>query len=64
MADSVETFQTSAMQLVQEATAYAKAGKFDVTTNNNIRACMLVCNVLMTALQQAQLPEPPPPLPQ
>lgn len=56
MATSVENFETYAMQLVQEATAYAANGVFDEQTDSNIRRCMVITSVLQTALMQARLP--------
>jgi len=56
--DVVTQWHELSMQLVNEAVEYAKKGVFDEATDANIRAIRVTTNVLMAALQQAQIPRP------
>jgi hypothetical protein len=65
MADVVTQWHELSMQLVNEAVNYAKLGVFDEETDANIRAVRVTTNILLAALQQAQIPRPfvPPEMP-
>lgn len=58
MADIVQQFYDISMQLVSECIEYAKGGVFIEETDANIRRVRVVTQVLMSALQQAQIPRP------
>jgi hypothetical protein len=63
--DPVGQFHALAMNLVEQAIEYAKAGEYNADVDASIRQVRIVTQVLMSALQQAQIARPfvPPGIP-
>jgi hypothetical protein len=63
--DVVAQYHAVSMQLINEAIDYAKNGAYDENVATNIRQIMIVTQVLLAAIAQAQsIPPPPPPPPE
>jgi hypothetical protein len=58
MADLIDRWSADSMELVNAAVAYAKGNVFDENADSNIRAVRVMCQVLLQAASQAQIPRP------